>query len=112
MTSAIDPEILKLVGLAGMFATVSVAAYILFKSHAERVSVRAGLESALSNPALSDDRSLVLRVPFMRRILRPASGRLARVVYRLGPEGIAQAPRSGSCLRACPIATTPTPFSH
>jgi tight adherence protein C len=90
VTSAIDPEILKLVGLAGMFATVSVAAYILFKSHAERVSVRAGLESALSNAALSDDRSLVLRVPFMRRILRPASGRLARVVYRLGPEGIAQ----------------------
>lgn len=90
MTTVFDLEILKLAGLGVTFATVSVAAYVLFKTHAERASVRAGLESAMANPALADDRSLVLRVPFVRRILRPASGRLARLVYRLGPEGIGQ----------------------
>lgn len=85
---------LELMALIATFLAVTSAAYALLSRRAERSSIRDAFEQAVPESALADHRALMLRVPFLPRVLAPAARRMAAVVYRFGPRGLAQQVRS------------------
>ena len=92
--SSLSAGTLELVALVATFIAVTGAAYALLSRRAERSSIRDAFEQAVPQSALADHRALMLRVPFLPRVLAPAARRMAGVVYRFGPRGLAQQVRS------------------
>lgn len=90
IVEALSPERLKLLGLVAIFGAVSVAAYVLLRTHSERVSIRSGLSDVLANPMISDSRSLIMEIPFLQRIMGPGAGRIAALIYRFGPRTMSE----------------------
>ncbi|MBA2365195.1 MAG: hypothetical protein H0V77_01955, partial [Actinobacteria bacterium] len=66
---------LEMVALIATFLAVSSAAYVLLTRRAERSSIRTAFEQAVPQSALADHRALMLRVPFLPRVLAPAARR-------------------------------------
>lgn len=92
--SSLSLGTLELVALIATFLAVTSAAYALLSRRAERSSIRNAFEQAIPKSALADHRALLLRVPFLPRVLAPAARRTAALVYRFGPRGLAQQVRS------------------
>jgi tight adherence protein C len=92
--NSLSSATLQLVALIATFVAVSSAAYALLSRRSERSSIRSAFEQAIPHGALADHRALMLRLPFLPRVLAPAARRMAGILYRFGPRGLAQQVRS------------------
>jgi len=82
-------EVLKLGAMLLTFVVVSFAFHALFRTRAQRVSVRAGLrQSAFVDPSIVDNRSIVMGMSFRKRVMRPGVDSIAGLIYRFGPTGL------------------------
>ncbi len=91
------PEIpinaLMIGGLLTTFATITAVAYFVLRTRSETIAIRAGLDEALVVPEGLQTRSGEMQESFSQRILGPAAKKLAGVVYRFGPKGLAEKTR-------------------
>jgi tight adherence protein C len=86
-----SPELLKLTALLATFAMMGLISYTLLRRRSLRVSIRSGIEDAyLDNPAVTDTRAATMRGSFSNRVVGGWLSGLVKLVYRFGPQGLAE----------------------
>ena len=84
-------DLIKSIALVATFAAITVSIYVTVRSRVQKANIRAGLDHAmLIHPAVAASRTATMSLPFGQRIMGPSTRRVAGLVYRFGPHGMAQ----------------------
>jgi tight adherence protein C len=91
------PEIssnsLMISGLLITFLTISAVVYYVLRTRAQTAVIRAGLDDALVVVTSPEKGSDHMETPFSERVMGPSAKKLAGIVYRFGPQGMAEKTR-------------------
>lgn len=91
------PEIpsnaLMIAGLVTTFVTIVAVVYYALHTRAETSAVRAVLDDALVATSSAAIRTETMETPFSQRVIGPSAKKLAGIVYRFGPKGMAEKTR-------------------
>ncbi|MDP9233577.1 MAG: hypothetical protein M3P01_03385, partial [Actinomycetota bacterium] len=84
---------LMISGLAITFVTISAVVYYVLRTRSTAAVIRAGLDDALVASSPSEVHAENLETPFSQRVIGPSAKNLAGIVYRFGPQGMAEKTR-------------------